>query len=671
MFKQLSFTRTLVLTLLLALSASLASAQTTKFTYQGVLNDNQSPANGTYDFEFRLFNALSGGAQQGATVTANDVVVSNGQFTVTLDFGAAAFPGADRYLEIGVRAGASVGAYTLLAPRQQLNSTPYAIQSLNAASATNALQLGGTAANQYVLTGDARLSDARNPLPNSTNYIQNTTTQQANSNFRISGNGIAGGTLSGNIVNATAQYNLNGTRILSNAGFRNLFAGEEAGFSNPTGGSNSFFGAEAGRSFLTGDGNSFFGRQTGGNLTTGTNNIFIGNNAGASHTTGSWNIVVGANASVVGPGLTYATAIGADATVETSHTIVLGTAGETVRVPGNLSVTGALTASGAALSNLNANNITTGILAVARGGTGMGTPGAAGNYLRSNGTSWTSSALQAGDLPSGSTDYIQNRTTQQTSANFNISGNGIIGGNVGIGTPSPATKLHVVGSDNDGTTATLKITSGSQTMLLDGNEIDALVDALNLNHNSNLNVLLANGGGNVGIGTTNPVAKLDVNGTTRTEILQIIGGSDLSEKFEVNAAKVAGNHHSMTLIQAGMVVSIDTENPGELVLSNHLYDRKVVGIISGAGGVKPGMIMGQSGSIADGKHPVALTGRVYCWADATDEPIEPGDLLTTSSTPGHAMKALDHQKAQGAVIGKAMTSLKEGKGLVLVLVSLQ
>ena len=83
------------------------------------------------------------------------------------------------------------------------------------------------------------------------------------------------------------------------------------------------------------------------------------------------------------------------------------------------------------------------------------------------------------------------------------------------------------------------------------------------------------------------------------------------------------------------------------------------------------MLMGQEGSEADGKSPVALTGRVYCQADASGGPIEPGDLLTTSDTPGHAMKVIDHTKAQGAILGKAMTSLKKGKGLVLVLVTLQ
>lgn len=107
------------------------------------------------------------------------------------------------------------------------------------------------------------------------------------------------------------------------------------------------------------------------------------------------------------------------------------------------------------------------------------------------------------------------------------------------------------------------------------------------------------------------------------------------------------------------------------MVSATAYDNRVAGIISGAGGVEPGMFMGQSGSVADGKYPVALTGRVYCLADAGQHPIQPGDLLTTSAVTGHAMKVIDHNRAQGAIIGKAMTALPQGKGLVLVLVSLQ
>ena len=148
-----------------------------------------------------------------------------------------------------------------------------------------------------------------------------------------------------------------------------------------------------------------------------------------------------------------------------------------------------------------------------------------------------------------------------------------------------------------------------------------------------------------------------------TPVLEITGGSDLSEQFEVSG--------EVGKVKPGMVVCIDADNSGSLVVSKESYDRTVAGIVSGAGGVKPGMLMGQKGTTADGEHPVALTGRVYCWADASNGPIEPGDLLTTSDMAGHAMKVTDYTTAHGAILGKAMSSLESGKGLVLVLVSLQ
>jgi hypothetical protein len=169
--------------------------------------------------------------------------------------------------------------------------------------------------------------------------------------------------------------------------------------------------------------------------------------------------------------------------------------------------------------------------------------------------------------------------------------------------------------------------------------------------------------GYVGIGTL-PTYHLDVNGTTRTKVLKITGGSDLSEQFQVRAVPGA-------TVDEGMLVRIDSEIPGQLAITTEPYDRRVVGVISGAGGIRPGMLMAQTGTEADGEHAVALTGRVYCWADASTEPIEPGDLLTSSTVPGHAMKATDPRKAQGAIIGKAMSGLESGNGLVLMLVTLQ
>lgn len=168
-----------------------------------------------------------------------------------------------------------------------------------------------------------------------------------------------------------------------------------------------------------------------------------------------------------------------------------------------------------------------------------------------------------------------------------------------------------------------------------------------------------------GLGNASITLDGDIGGDGRitTQELSITGGSDLSEQFDIDAATAR--------VEPGMLVSIDPLNPGKLVLSHEAYDRKVAGIVSGAGGVKPGMMMGQEGSIANGEFPVALTGRVYAMVDASKGAVEPGDLLTTSDVPGYAMKVTDYTRATGSVIGKAMTPLAQGKDLVLVLVSLQ
>ena len=244
------------------------------------------------------------------------------------------------------------------------------------------------------------------------------------------------------------------------------------------------------------------------------------------------------------------------------------------------------------------------------------------------------------------------------------------GGGVGIGTTSPGLyKLNVQGGSSG-----IYVSGSTRAGHFEDADGTSLVELAYGNYG-----IWADGQrhyftGSVGIGNSIPQAELDVSGkimaqemevdgTTTTDELVIMGGSDLSEQFDIKGAE--------DTVKPGMLVSIDPTRPGKLLISNASYDKKVAGIISGAGGVKPGMLMGQKGTMADGEHPVALTGRVYCWADASNGAIEPGDLLTTSSTPGHAMKVSDHNKALGAIVGKAMTSLKEGKGLVLVLVNLQ
>jgi hypothetical protein len=123
-------------------------------------------------------------------------------------------------------------------------------------------------------------------------------------------------------------------------------------------------------------------------------------------------------------------------------------------------------------------------------------------------------------------------------------------------------------------------------------------------------------------------------------------------------------------IPKGALVVIDEENPGKLKLARQAYDTRVAGIVSGANGINTGITLQQEGVFQGGQN-VALSGRVYALADPSNGPIKPGDLLTSSETPGHVMKVTDHAKAQGAIVGKAMSALKESKGMVLVLVSLQ
>ena len=137
----------------------------------------------------------------------------------------------------------------------------------------------------------------------------------------------------------------------------------------------------------------------------------------------------------------------------------------------------------------------------------------------------------------------------------------------------------------------------------------------------------------------------------------ILKNADCAEEFDVR-----GNPGP------GTVLVIDDSSA--LTASQRAYDRRVAGVVSGAGELRPGIVLGAQGE-DENRVPVALSGKVYCRVDAGFGGIEVGDLLTTSPTPGHAMKAVDRDKAFGAVIGKALGPQKEGTGLVPMLVALQ
>ncbi len=236
---------------------------------------------------------------------------------------------------------------------------------------------------------------------------------------------------------------------------------------------------------------------------------------------------------------------------------------------------------------------------------------------------------------------------------------------VAIGLPTPQlSRLHVHQPFNSNFSSAR---FGATTV---GNDL-ATVWLNFMNSDGTLDLIRANVAG--------PDEALRVRADGRTEVLDLscrmltIRGADLAEKFDV-AAPVAASASMATRPAPGMVVSIDPTNPGKPMVATTAYDRKVAGVISGANGLDAGVILGQgnpSPSI-DGEHPVAMTGRVWVFADPSAGVIEPGDRLTTSGArPGHAMKVTNEARAPGAVIGKAMTGTDPESGMVLVLVNLQ
>jgi hypothetical protein len=139
-----------------------------------------------------------------------------------------------------------------------------------------------------------------------------------------------------------------------------------------------------------------------------------------------------------------------------------------------------------------------------------------------------------------------------------------------------------------------------------------------------------------------------------------LSGADYAEDFDiVNAEEV----------EPGTVMVLD--DSGGVRVSDRAYDRRVAGVVSGAADYKPAVILDRKVSRTN-RRPLALMGKVYCKVDASSAPIVIGDLLTTSSTPGHAMKAVSEPAlAFGTIIGKALRPILSGKGLIPILVALQ
>lgn len=140
-----------------------------------------------------------------------------------------------------------------------------------------------------------------------------------------------------------------------------------------------------------------------------------------------------------------------------------------------------------------------------------------------------------------------------------------------------------------------------------------------------------------------------------------LAGADLAEHFQTAQTQTA-------TVEPGTVMVIDGVD--QVRVSDTPYDQRVAGVVSGAGEYRPGVVLDHQRKGTESRQPLALVGKVYCKVDASFSPVQTGDLLTTSPTPGHAMRADDAARSYGAVLGKAMAPLAEGTGLLPVLVTL-
>lgn len=169
----------------------------------------------------------------------------------------------------------------------------------------------------------------------------------------------------------------------------------------------------------------------------------------------------------------------------------------------------------------------------------------------------------------------------------------------------------------------------------------------------------------LGLGQANRPARISLYGADRREAIKLdaasgdimLANADCAEMFDVEADAVPGSV---------MVLTAD----GVLAPSEKPYDMRVAGVVSGAGAFQPGLILDRR-ETGRTRAPIALMGKVYCLVDATDQPVEVGDLLTTGETPGHAMRLVERERALGAVLGKALAPLHRGHGLIPILVTLQ
>jgi hypothetical protein len=617
--------------LLHAIANWLCAAQTpmgTAFNYQGYLTYNGKPADGPHDIQFQIFDVANNGNPQ-AIVTYAPAYVNKGLFTTNIDFGPV-FNGNAYWLQIGIRPNGSQNSYDVQSPRMQIRPVPYALFASNAntaitaatantastaTTATTATTANGVSANAV---GTSGLQDnsviagkiASGQVVKSLNGLSDSVTLAAGANVTITTN-------PGNALTIAAGGG--GGSGWSLSGNANTTAG--ANFLGTTDNEPLELKIDNIRTLRLEPATDSFGLYS-PNLIGGHPVNTVLNAIGATIGGGGYNNTFIQNGE-------RPNSISAD------FGTVGGGAGNDVQ--GSYGTIGG--------GYLNAVWSTYGTIPGGFGNLVQGVGSfAAGKYasaLHNGCFVWNDST---GTAPVNNGQFItyDNPTTGPNQFRVKASG-GVF---LSHGSAAPAATLRVQ-DDGTGVGVFAGDLSPFGTAAFESN---LSFPRTHLYFAENGNRVFSIAAGGIGY----------FEGTVSVCSLTIRGGCDLAEPFQMSEEE----------IPKGSVVVIDDEHPGRLKRSTQAYDTRVAGIVSGANGVKTGIALKQEGTLDQGEN-VALSGRVYVKADATFGAIRPGDLLTTSATPGHAMRVTDHARAQGAILGKAMSALSEGKGMVLVLVTLQ
>ncbi len=621
----------------------------TEFSYQGRLLAGGSAASGPHDLQFSLFDAESGGVQVGGTICVDDVHIVDGLFSVELDFGAGMFNGNARWIEIAVRTdntpgNCAAGLYAVLAPRQPLSAAPYALYALGgpgggggfwSASGTSIFNNNAGGVGVGTSAPDSLLHVSDGSAGAVTAYSHSTATFERDTYSYVSI--LSPDETERGVLFGDPESNVNGGIIFNNTSVPD-------GFQFRTGGN-------ATRMVITDVGNVGIGTSSPQrrldisapaariSSTSGPHLELKGPSSGLSFTIGAVDFIDGND--VLAGGVTYLRSIigdrlwlrtgGADqVAIDQDGRVGIGTG----TPEGKLQVAG-----------------------------GTDTAPAGGGYLILGSQDGTNLSLDNNEIMARSAGAVSRLSLNADGGDVTISQSSSTG-RLAIGLTNPSARLHVTASGEQtaqfnqlGTQPGVVISSLSGTTNFSALSVTGFSDnapAANITTAGDAPALqvISNGGG----------PALNVVGTARTDVLEITG-ADLAERFPTSEPDDE--------IEPGMVMAIDPTSPGKLCVARGAYNTCVVGVVSGAGDIPIGAILGNLPG-HEAAPAIALSGRVYVRCDARERAIQPGDLLTTSETAGHAMRAVDTERARGAILGKAMTPLAAGeRGLVLVLVSLQ